>query len=89
MECPLLEKGRGLLFIFPDTTVRSFWMYRTTLPLAIIFIADDLRVVAVKKGEPNSTLSIPSERPVRYVLEVNWEEGKMFSAGDLVKLSFD
>ncbi len=89
MECPLLEKGRGLLFIFPNTAVRSFWMYHTSIPLAVLFIGEDRTVVAVKKGEPNSVKSLSSERPARYVLEVNWEEGKEIVPGARVTLSFD
>jgi uncharacterized protein len=89
MECPLLPKGRGLLFIFDDLQERSFWMRNTRMALAIIYIGDDLRVVSVQRGEPGSTATLPSGRPVRYVLEVNWDEGKGVNSGDTVKLSFD
>jgi len=89
MECSSLPRGQGLLFIFPDLSVRSFWMYRTSMPLAIIFLDDDFRVITVRKGEPNSTLSISSEKPVRYVLEVNWEEGKAILPGQQAMVVFD
>ncbi len=64
-------------------------MYHTTIPLAIIFIGEDRRVVSVKRGEPNSVESLSSERAARYVLEVNWEEGKDLAPGDRVTISFD
>jgi len=88
-ECPLLPKGQGLFFIFADLVERSFWMYRTTIPLAIVFIGEDMKVLSVKKGEPGSTLSLPSGRPVRYVLEVNWDEGKDIAPGWQAKMRFD
>lgn len=89
MDCPALPKGHGLFFIFDDLRERSFWMHHTTIPLAIIYIGDDMRIVAVKKGEPSSEISLPSEKPARYVLEVNWPEGSGVKPGDTVKISFD
>ncbi len=89
MECPALPKERALLFIFEDLQERFFWMHHTTMPLAIIYIGDDMRVVSVKKGEPGSELTLPSGKPVRYALEVNWPEGAGVRPGDTVKVSFD
>lgn len=89
MDCPSLPKGRGLFFIFPDLSERFFWMHHTNMPLAIVYIGDDMKVVAVQRGEPGSERSLPSGRPVRYVLEINWSEGTGVKPGDTVKVSFD
>ncbi|HOW52409.1 MAG TPA: DUF192 domain-containing protein [bacterium] len=89
MECPTLPNSRGLLFIFSDLQERSFWMHHTKMPLAIVYIGDDMKVVSVQRGEPDSERSLPSKRPARYVLEVNWLEGSGIKPGELVKISFD
>lgn len=70
-----LDKDKGMLFDFSDDidTV-SFWMKDTTIPLDIIFIDEDLNVLKVAKGEPESTKSIKCDN-VAYVLELNQDSG--------------
>lgn len=70
-----LDKDKGMLFDFSDDidTV-SFWMKDTIIPLDIIFIDEDLNVLKVAKGEPESTKSIKCDN-VAYVLELNQDSG--------------
>lgn len=70
-----LDKDKGMLFDFSDEidTV-SFWMKDTTIPLDIIFIDEDLEVIKVGKGEPESTKGIKCDN-VAYVLELNQDSG--------------
>lgn len=89
MHCAALPPQQGLLFIFDDLRERFFWMHDTTIPLAILYIGDDHRIVAVKEGKPGSDGTIPSGRPVRYVLEVNLKEGMALPVGATAKISFD
>ncbi|TNE78379.1 MAG: DUF192 domain-containing protein [Bacteroidetes bacterium] len=79
---------RGMLFIFPDIRPRSFWMKNTHIPLDIIFIDDNYRIVTIQPNtKPFSEQSIPSYKPAKYVLEVNagtaaklkWKEGDILS----------
>ncbi|MDX5319867.1 MAG: DUF192 domain-containing protein [Bacteroidota bacterium] len=79
-----MEADRGMLFIFPDVNMRSFWMRNTIIPLDIIFISEDKTIVTIQKNTtPFSEKSIPSSAPAKYVLEVNagtsdyfgWKEG--------------
>lgn len=49
-------------------------MKDTEIPLDIIFLNEDLEVISVKQGEPNSEEYI-SEDNVQYVLEVNINSG--------------
>jgi len=64
----------GMLFLFNDRQVRSFWMKNMNFPIDIIWI-DDNKIVnisenLVPEGEkPKETYS--SIYPVNYVLEVN------------------
>ena len=67
-----MKKDRGMLFKFPDSRMRSFWMKNTHIPLDIIFIKTNGEIVNVQSNtRPFSEQSIPSTVPAQYVLEVN------------------
>jgi uncharacterized membrane protein (UPF0127 family) len=62
----------GMLFVFDATTEHSFWMKNTILPLDMIFLGDDRKIVGiVKDAVPFTTTSRSVGKPSRYVLEVN------------------
>jgi uncharacterized protein len=66
-----LPEGHGMLFDFHDEQPVQFWMRNTYVPLDMIFIAGDGRVVHVAQdAKPMSDDLIPSVHPVRAVLEV-------------------
>ncbi len=66
-----MPEGHGMLFDFHDEQPVQFWMHNTYIPLDMIFIAGDGRVVHVAyDAKPMSDDLIPSGRPVRAVLEV-------------------
>jgi uncharacterized membrane protein (UPF0127 family) len=66
-----LPEGRGMLFDFQREQEVSFWMENTYIPLDMIFIRGDGRILRiVENTEPLSTRIIPSGGPVRAVLEV-------------------
>jgi uncharacterized membrane protein (UPF0127 family) len=86
-----LPEGRGMLFDFHDDQPVQFWMHNTYIPLDMIFIAGDGRVVRVAEyAKPMSDELIPSGRPVRAVLEVIAGTARKFGimAGDRVSGSF-
>ena len=61
----------GMLFVFEEAGVQCFWMRNTPLPLDAAFVADDGRIVNIASMQPHSEQSHCSEKPVRYVLEMN------------------
>ena len=66
-----LPEGCGMLFDFKVEQPVSFWMHNTYIPLDMIFIAGNGRIVhIVEHAKPMSDALIPSEYPVRAVLEV-------------------
>ena len=66
-----LPEGRGMLFDFQRDQEVSFWMQNTYIPLDMIFIRGDGRILRIEENtEPLSTRMIPSRGPVRAVLEV-------------------
>ena len=67
-----MEDSQGMLFIFPQSAPRSFWMKNTKMPLDIIYLDENKQVVTVHQGVmPYSEKSLPSSKPAQYVVEVN------------------
>lgn len=67
-----MESNQGMLFIFPDSDYRSFYMKNTEISLDIIYISQDKQIVSIQKNaKPMDETSLPSEAPAKYVLEVN------------------
>lgn len=66
-----LGDGQGMLFDFFRDQPVGFWMKNTYIPLDMIFIRSDGRIVAIaENAEPLSERVIQSGAPVRAVLEV-------------------
>jgi hypothetical protein len=67
-----LAPDAGMLFVYPDEDVRSFWMKNTLIPLDMLFIGANLRVVGVvENATPLSLEPRTVDAPARFVLEVN------------------
>jgi uncharacterized membrane protein (UPF0127 family) len=66
-----LPEGQGMLFDFKREQDVSFWMENTYIPLDMIFIRGDGRILRIAENtEPLSQRTIPSGGPVLAVLEV-------------------
>ncbi len=61
---------RGMLFVFPDERILSFWMYNTITPLDIAYIAADGRIVKTYTMAPLETRIYSSVEPAQFALEV-------------------
>src|SRR5215470_11020814 len=67
-----LPEGQGMLFDFHHEQPTSFWMKNTYVPLDMIFIRGDGRILRISENTvPLSEALVPSGGPVRAVLEVN------------------
>lgn len=67
-----LKEDQGMLFIFENETLQSFWMKNTVLSLDIMFVNKEGIIVKIHKNtEPFSEQGLPSESPAIYVVEVN------------------
>jgi uncharacterized membrane protein (UPF0127 family) len=73
-----IDPGRGMLFVFPQDDIVSFWMKNTRIPLDMIWIDANRRVVGIKENVPPCKVEdCPSYGPgviARYVLEVGGGE---------------
>jgi uncharacterized membrane protein (UPF0127 family) len=70
-----LDQDRGMFFIFDKSEVLHFWMKNTLIPLDIVYIGDNFKVVSItKNAQPCKTdpcKVYDSGRSARYVLEIN------------------
>jgi len=68
-----LKEGTGMLFIFGERKMRSFWNKNTYVPLDVIWIDND-EVVGIShlpsNGDGGNLVTVDSGVPVNYVLEV-------------------
>jgi uncharacterized protein len=78
-----MPQHEGMLFAFEQPSQQCFWMKDTLLPLSAAFIADDGTVVNIADMKPQSLESHCSDKPVRYVLEMNqgWFQKKGIKPG--------
>jgi len=65
-----LPAGTGMLFVFDDMEVRSFWMENTYVPLDIAFMDASLTVVNIDHMAPLTTDNHDSAGPAMFALEV-------------------
>ncbi|BCX13894.1 MAG: hypothetical protein KatS3mg085_426 [Candidatus Dojkabacteria bacterium] len=81
-----LPEDAGMLFVFEKEQTLNFWMKNTYIPLDIIFLDADKKVVKIHTNTmPNQTTEIySSEKPAKYTLEVNafWTEKNGIKIGD-------
>ena len=78
----------GMLFIFDDEQLLTFWMKNTLIPLDMIFIHTDLTVAGVvANAKPLSLDTRGVNEPSRYVLEVNggWAAAHGVTSGTKVR----
>ena len=67
-----LGKQEGMLFIFEQSEMRSFWMKNTYIPLDILFVTSDYEIITIGHNtEPFSQASVTSTAEAQYVVEVN------------------
>jgi uncharacterized protein len=67
-----MKTNQAMLFVFDDVSERFFYMKNTHIPLDIIYISPDKKIVSFQKNaKPFDETSLPSHVPAKYVLEVN------------------
>lgn len=67
-----MKQQHGMLFIFPDEAMHSFYMKNTQFSLDLIYIKEDMTIGSFQENaEPFNENGLSSKVPVKYVFEVN------------------
>ena len=90
-----LGDDEGMLFVFENERVLSFWMKNTFIPLSIGFFDKNKKLKAIKDMAPTKSVletnlpSYSSEVPVKYALEVNegWFKKNKIKVGSKLKIN--
>jgi len=66
-----MAANEGMLFTFERPAQQCFWMKNTLIPLDAAFVDDGGAIVNIEHMKPQTLDGHCSEKPVRYVLEMN------------------
>jgi uncharacterized protein len=87
-----LDQDKGMLFIFDKEGVYQFWMKNTRIPLDIIWLNKEKKVVFInEKAKPCQQIICPIINPkvaAQYVIEINagLVENMGFKIGDEISI---
>lgn len=87
-----LPADQGMLFVFEQAEILTFWMKNTFIPLDLLYIGTDGRVVRIAENAvPFSLAAIPSGKPANEVLEIagGLSRSLQLVEGDLVVFAAD
>ncbi|MGH1386583.1 DUF192 domain-containing protein [Kordia sp.] len=66
-----MKDNQAMLFIFSSSFPRNFYMKNTYIPLDIIYLDENKKIVSFQENaKPLNEEGLPSEVPAMYVLEV-------------------
>jgi uncharacterized protein len=87
MEREHLQEGEGMLFIFDEPHILSFWMKNTNIPLSIAFFDAHRAIINIEQMDPPQggvLRTYRSHKPALFALEVSqgWFDRQGIRVGD-------
>jgi uncharacterized membrane protein (UPF0127 family) len=84
-----MNSNNGMLFIFEDSAIRSFYMKNTLISLDLIFLNESLEIKSIYKNtKPYDESSIPSLAPAKYVLELLSGQSELHQFTEGMKIKY-
>ena len=69
-----LDNQQGMLFIYPRSGDHRIWMKNTLIPLTVIWLDKNERIIGMEKLSPCASDPCPSygvSKPSKYIIELN------------------
>lgn len=67
-----MPANEGMIFIYENVSLRRMWMKNTYIPLDMIFVSEDMKILHIhKNAKPEDETIISSLVPVKYTIELN------------------
>ena len=86
-----LEENKGMLFVYEEPHIPSFWMKDMNFPIDIIWINEDNKIIGIEKNVNPDTYpqTFTPPDPVLSVLEVNagWSDAYNIEIGDSININ--
>lgn len=70
LESKELPKNYGMLFVFPKPEALAFWMKNTYIPLDLVFLDEDKKILNIEKLVPHDLHPVPSKGLALYAIEL-------------------
>jgi uncharacterized protein len=80
-----LADDEGMLFVYPQPGNYRFWMKNTLIPLTVIWMDEQAKIVDIKLLQPCKEVNCPiyaAARPSRYVIELSQSQYPLYKKGD-------
>ncbi len=94
MNVKFMPENEGMLFLYDAPGRHSFWMKQTFIPLDMIWLNSDKRVVYIEHSAAPCLQSpcpsyLPDVNTAKYVIELNggWARKYNLNVGDIVNLN--
>lgn len=88
-----LPQDQGMLFIFEEEMIRSFWMKNTIIDLSIGYFNKDKKLIDIQEMKSTTMMQVdlpsyPSRGPAQYALEMpaGWFTKNKIEVGAILKL---
>ena len=83
-----IPEDYGMFFIWNTKKVQCMWMKNTYIPLSVAYMDGSGKIINIYDMVPLSKISVCSDRPALYALEVNrgWYKRNNIKVGDILDL---
>ena len=71
MERKSLGADEGMIFVFDVPDYYSFWMHDTVIPLDLVYLDGDGKVVDIRPLKPKDETSVTPRSKAKYAIELN------------------
>lgn len=87
-----LNQDKGMLFVFDIAFMQRFWMMNTSIPLDIIFISEEKKIINIEEADPCGLVPCKlynSTDNAMYVLEINQGLSKKYGFKKGTQIEFE